>query len=168
MPKSHVAPPTFRWVEAGGHRVGDGVRPAEPPDERHAGAEEQHDQHDLRVECLSPIEETSQSSVCATPWLVVKITPPDQIPKNSEGSVSASRSRERSPEAAEPGRWRRTSRLPSCAYPRAIRDGRRRRAALDGRSQPSPHAFRGVDTSFVGFVGPIRRFRVLVGRTMVQ
>jgi len=155
-------------VEAGGHRVGDGVRPAEPPDERHAGAEEQHDQHDLRVECA--LADRGDEPVQRLRHAVARredhAAGPDPQEQRGIGfRVTIARTIARSGGTREMAP---NVSAPVMRLPRAIRDGRRRRAALDGRSQPSPHAFRGVDTSFVGFVGPIRRFRVLVGRTMVQ
>jgi len=85
MPKSHVAPPTFRWVSRLEVTV---LAMAFAPPSRQMSATPAPRNNTISMifalNVLSPIEETSQSSVCATPWLVVKITPPDQIPKNSE------------------------------------------------------------------------------------
>jgi len=157
-------------VEAGGHRVGDGVRPAEPPDERHAGAEEQHDQHDLRVECA--LADRGDEPVQRLRHAVARredhaAGPDPQEQQRRIGfRVTIARTiarsggtREMAPNVSAP-----VMRLPP---ERSGTDDGDERPSTDDRNPRRTRS--GASTRvFVGFVGPIRRFRVLVGRTMVQ
>src|SRR6056297_2642163 len=87
MPKIHVAAPAFRWVLS--LAVTAFARAFAPPSRQMSATPAPRNNTISMIfalNVLAPIDSTIQFSVCTTPLLAVNITPPDQIPKNSERS----------------------------------------------------------------------------------